>query len=302
MQAKTVGWLAALAIGTAASAPAAMPQGMGMGRHNRLVDLLVKQDVVFGWIASNVTAAGAGKAATDRRMDFVFIDMESVQSYDPAAIRSFREAMLEAGLQTNPNTHPLAIRLPAFHDAPAAARQRVAETLNLGAHAIVFPAVETPEEASQAINAMRHAKAGVPASEARAAGFGEAPAFWGMSDQEYEMRADVYPINRIGELASIFIIESELGIANSRAITKLRPTVAIPGPDTLRAVMKGDVVKVEAAIQTQLAACKEFDVPCGITANATDVEKRIREGFRVIVVSDRDYPETITIGRAAARR
>jgi 2-keto-3-deoxy-L-rhamnonate aldolase RhmA len=301
MKAKTVGWLAALAIGTAASAPAAMPQGMGMGRHNRLVDLLVKQDVVFGWIASNVTAEGARKAATDRRMDVVFITMESVQSYDPAVIRSFREAMLEAGLQTNPNTHPLAIRLPAFHDAPAAARQRVAETLNLGAHAIVFPAVETPEEASQAINAMRHAKAGVPVSEARAAGFGEAPAFWGMSDQEYEMRADVYPINRIGELASIFIIESAPGIANSRAITKLRPTVVIPGP-ALRAVMKGDMVKVEGAIQTQLAACKEFDVPCGITANATDVEKRIKEGFRVIVIDDRDYPETITIGRAAARR
>jgi hypothetical protein len=66
--------------------------------------------------------------------------------------------------------------------------------------------------------------------------------------------------------------------------------------------MKGDMAKVEAAIQTQLASCREFDVPCGITANAGDVERRIREGFRVIIIYDRDWPETIRIGRKAAGR
>jgi len=67
-------------------------------------------------------------------------------------------------------------------------------------------------------------------------------------------------------------------------------------------VMKGDMARVEAAIQTQLASCKELDVPCGITANAGDVERRIREGFRVIIIDDRDWPETIAAGRKAARR
>ena len=50
------------------------------------------------------------------------------------------------------------------------------------------------------------------------------------------------------------------------------------------------------------ATCKEFNVPCGITANAADIEKRIKEGFRVIIIYDRDYPETIKVGRAAAGR
>ena len=43
-------------------------------------------------------------------------------------------------------------------------------------------------------------------------------------------------------------------------------------------------------------------MPCGITANATDVARRIQEGFRVIIIYDRDYPETIKVGRAAAGR
>jgi 4-hydroxy-2-oxoheptanedioate aldolase len=186
------------------------------------------------------------------------------------------------------------MRIPVFHDDATAARQRTAEMLNLGAHAIVFPDVETGEEASQAIAAMR--------LNGRPDDVGEAPAYWGMPPDEYRRKADVYPHNPDGELASVFIVESVKGIANSREITKARPTIAFPGPGTLRRVFQGDMTKVENAIQTQLASCREFDVPCGITANATDVARRIQEGFRVIVIYDRDYAETIKVGRAAAAR
>ena len=37
------------------------------------------------------------------------------------------------------------------------------------------------------------------------------------------------------------------------------------------------MAKVEGAIQTQLAACREFDVPCGITAGPKDIEKAQRD-------------------------
>ena len=115
-------------------------------------------------------------------------------------------------------------------------------------------------------------------------------------------KTNVYPHNPNGHLASIFIVESEKGIANSREITRERPTVAIPGPGTLSRVYQRDTAKVEAAIQTQLASCKEFDVPCGITAGPADVEKRITEGFRMIIIYDRDYPETMKAARKAAGR
>jgi 4-hydroxy-2-oxoheptanedioate aldolase len=274
-------------------------------RHNKIVDLLARNQVVFGWFSPSRTPESAKKAIDDRQMDFVFLNMERVQSYQPADVKAFMQTMIEGGLVRNPNNLPLATRLPIFHDDPVAARQRIAEMLNLGVPAVVFPGMESGEEAQQAIGAMRYAhensKFPEPAGT-RPDGVGEAPGFWGLSEKEYRQKADVYPINPDGELASIFIVESVKGIANSREITRARPTVAFPGPGTLRSVFQGDMVKVEDAIQTQLASCKELSVPCGITANVNDIDKRIKEGFRMIIIYDRDYPETIRAGRAAAGR
>ena len=269
-------------------------------RHNRIVELLASDQVVFGWFANARTPDAAKRAAGDPLMDFVFINMERVQSYRPDDIRAFAQAMVVGGLKKNPNSVALVTRLPIFHDDPAAARGRITEMLNLGVQGIVFPGMETAEEAQQAIAAMQYTSR--VARGTRPAGTGDAPAFWGVSEKEYVEKAGVYPIDPKGELASIFIVESVKGIENSREITRQRPTIVFPGPGTLRSVFQGDMAKVEAAIQTQLASCKEFRVPCGITANASDIEKRINEGFQVIIIYDRDYPETIKVGRAAAGR
>jgi 4-hydroxy-2-oxoheptanedioate aldolase len=288
----------ALALATAALvSPAGWAQ---RPRHNRIVDLLARDQVVFGWFANARTPEAARRAAADPRMDFVFINMERVQSYRPDDIRAFAQAMADGGLKKNPNSVALVTRLPIFHDDPDAARGRIAEMLNLGVQAIVFPGMESADEAQQALAAMRYASR--TPTGTRPAGAGDAPAFWGVSEKEYVQKAGVYPIDADGELASIFIVESVKGIENSREITRQRPTVVFPGPGTLRSVFAGDMAKVEAAIQTQLASCKEFNVPCGITANASDIEQRIKEGFKVIIIYDRDYPETIKVGRAAAGR
>jgi 2-keto-3-deoxy-L-rhamnonate aldolase RhmA len=298
MKSRWTGWAAGCALcalfsgGTAAQKPQ---------RHNRIADLLSQNKVVFGWFSTartlETTPEAAARAAKDPLMDFVFINMEAVRSYNPPLVKTFLETMKDAGLRRSPNDRPLMLRLPIFHNDPAAARQRIAEVLNLGVHALVFPDMESAEEGRDALAAMRFAPAGVRPDDT-----GEAPGYWNLAPDQYKKKADVYPINPDGELASIFIIESEKGVANSREITKLRPTVAIPGPGTLRSVFKGDMEKVEAAIQTQLASCKEFNVPCGITANATDVAKRIEQGFKMIIIYDRDYAETIAAGRKAAGR
>jgi len=287
-------------------------------RHNKIVDLLSQDKVVFGWFAAAPRIEGvdqppeermlpaAKRAAQDPLMDFVFINMEAVQSYNPTMIKSFLQTMSDAGLARNPNERPLMTRIPIFHNDPPAGRQRIAEMLDLGVHAMVFPDMESGEEARDALGAMRYAQS-AQAKAAEPPGVrpdraSQAPGYWGLTPDAYKQKADVYPINPDGELAAIFIVESVKGIENSREITRTRPTVAIPGPGTLSRVYQGDAAKVEAAIQTQLASCKEFNVPCGITANASDVAKRIKEGFRLIIIYDRDYAETIKAGRAAANR
>ena len=244
------------------------PVTHGQAPQNRIIDLLSQDKVVLGWFAPARTPEAAKRAAGDPQMDFVFVNMEQVNSYNPAEVKTFLSALRE-GAEGKPRP-PLMLRIPIFHEDPAAAQKRVAEVLGLGVQAVVFPDMESGEEARQALDAMK--------------------------------KSNVYPHNPKGPLASIFIVESEKGIANSREITRERPTVAIPGPGTLSRVYNRDLVKVEQAIQTQLASCKEFNVPCGITAGPSDVAKRIKEGFRMIIIYDRDYPETMKAAREAAGR
>lgn len=242
--------------------------GQRQKRLNRIVDLIAKQQVVLGWFAPARTPEAAKRAAADSMMDFVFVNMEQVSSYSPAEVKTFVQALREGS--SSPGQPAMMLRIPILHNDASAARRRVKEVLDLGVNAVVFPDMESADEARQALDVMG--------------------------------KSNVYPHNPDGHLASIFIVESEKGIANSREITRERPTVAIPGPGTLSRVYNRDMAKVENAIQTQLASCKEFSVPCGITANAGDVAKRIKEGFRMIIIYDRDYPETIKAAREAARR
>lgn len=100
---------------------------------------------------------------------------------------------------------------------------------------------------------------------------------------------------------------------NTREIASVKGIgVLWPGAGTLRRVTSRinadgervpDPVAHEASIQKVLAACKEFNVACGIPANASDIEKRIKQGFSVFVMGwGEDGFETVDIGRRASGR
>ena len=94
-------------------------------------------------------------------------------------------------------------------------------------------------------------------------------------------------------------IENKLGIANVEEIA------AVPGvsmlmaaPGDLGMAYGGDAEATEEALQTVLRAATAAGLPCAITAGPGDVERRIREGFRVLIGG----PEMIAVGRRAAGR
>ena len=99
-----------------------------------------------------------------------------------------------------------------------------------------------------------------------------------MSEKEYKEKADLWPLNPNGELVNWTIVESKAGLAKVREIAAVKGIgVLWPGAGTLRGVFsttdadgkrKLDEAAWEAAIQKVLAACKEFNVPCGYPANA----------------------------------
>ena len=84
-----------------------------------------------------------------------------------------------------------------------------------------------------------------------------------------------------------------------------------PGAGTLRQLFstqnaQGERVTDEAAwenaIQQVLAACKEFDVPCGFPATTNDIEMRMEQGFSVFVMAwGENGFATIDMGKRAAR-
>ena len=102
---------------------------------------------------------------------------------------------------------------------------------------------------------------------------GEAPAYWGMSEKEYKEKADLWPLNPDGELVNWTIVESKEGLEHVREIAAVKGIgVLWPGAGTLRGVFSTtnaagervfDAAAWEGAIQQVLAACKEFNVPCG---------------------------------------
>ena len=56
-------------------------------------------------------------------------------------------------------------------------------------------------------------------------------------------------------------------------------------------------------IQQVLAACKEFNVPCGYPAGAADIEMRMKQGFSVFVIGWGEPGfKAVEIGRGVSGR
>src|SRR5262249_45719444 len=111
-------------------------------------------------------------------------------------------------------TRPLILKIPKIDPDRAKAVENVGRELNAGAAGIMFVETESAEEVRQGLAAMRFKSKGGTRSD----DVGTAPAHWNMSAQEYRQRADLWPLNRDGELINWTIVESKEGLAHVREI------------------------------------------------------------------------------------
>ena len=269
-------------------------------------------------VAPPKTPAELAKDAVDYTLsDFVFDgSMEPPESFDRAFsnFTDFVNGMAAANpLARTPMlrmTHPLFLKTPIIAADPKLAGDRIARQLNLGVSGVVFVGVESADEVKQGLSMMRFKSKG----GTRPDDVGHAPAYWGMSQNEYKEKADVWPLNPNGELVNFTIVESKEGLKHVREIAAVRGIgVLFPGAGTLGGVFSTvdsatgrrmrDSVAWEGAIQQVLAACKEFNVPCGYPANANDIEKRMHQGFSVFVINWGEMGfKAVDIGRKVAGR
>lgn len=300
-------------------------------RLNPVIDLVAAGKPVFGLYApanrrarpgqptppadsTKTMAQLAGEALAYRKLDYVFegtMEYNFEQSFPP--FTEFAKAMQEGGALAKGKsprfTHPMFVKTMEIAPDPAAANVRIGKQLNEGVNGIVFVDVLNAAELKQGLAALRFKSKGGTRSD----DVGNAPARWGMSEKEYKEKADLWPLNPKGELYNFTIVESKEGLSHIREIAAV-PGVGVlfPGAGTLRGVFtttdangqrKFDEAAWEAAIQSVLAACKEFKVPCGYPAGAPDIEKRMKEGFSVFVIGWGEQGfKAVDLGRAASGR
>ena len=305
----------------------------GTRRLNPVVELLAQRKPVFGVYAPRNPRAGRGGAAPEatqqatktpaqlaqdaldyKSSDYIF-DGTMEGAFDTAlpVFAEFMKGLAASGtVDRSPSPrlhHPVIVKTHRIAPDTALAAQRIARQLDLGVSGIVFVGVESADEVKAGLAAMRYKSNG----GTRPDGVGSAPAVWGMTEQEYRAKADLWPLNPNGELINWTIVESKEGLKHVREIAAVKGiSVLLPGAGTLRGVFSSmdstgkrvfDAAGWEAAIQQVLAACKEFNVPCGYPANANDIEERMRQGFSVFVINWGEQGfKAVDIGKKAAGR
>ncbi len=240
--------------------------------------------------------------------DYIFSgSMEGSVDRGLPAWESYVEGLVEAGATIR--TNPLVVKTPGIAEDLELATLNIGRQLNTGVSGVMFVGVESADEVRHGIAAMRFRENGGTRSE----DVGNAPAYWGISEEEYRRRADLWPLNPEGELINWTIVESLEGLANVREIAAVEGVgVLWPGAGTLRGLFSTrdpsggrvlDEEAWEASIQKVLDACKEFDIPCGYPANENDIEMRIEQGFSVFVMNWGEAGfRTIDVGREASGR
>src|SRR5580765_7777391 len=318
MRARVTLMLAGLTI-AGAVVVAQTPRG---GHLNPLIDLLAQNKPVFGLYAPASPRGGPAKTAAELakdtvaydKSDFVFSgSMEGSVDRGLPAFTEFAAALGEAGaLISGPPAkliHPMVVKTQKIAPDPVKAIDNISRQLNVGVSGIMFVGVESTDEVTKGLAAMRFASNG----GTRPDEVGTAPAFWGMTAAQYKTKADLWPLNPSGELINWTIVESKEGLAHVREIAAVKGIgVLWPGAGTLRGVFSTtnaagervlDTAGWENAIQQVLSACKEFHVPCGFPANANDIELRMKQGFSVFVMNWGDAGfKTVDAGRKAAGR
>ena len=188
------------------------------------------------------------------------------------------------------------VRIPMYGDENPS--WLVKQVLDIGALAIVFPQINTKEEALRAVRSMRippqrGAKYPDPPG-IRGAGLWSTDGFtgfplWGeMGADEYMRRADVWPLNPEGELFAYIMIESPEGVRNIREILDV-PGIGgiLIGVNDLsinlgvgRATRTGQPLEpvAQAAVRHVLDACLEKKVLCSIIGGG-EREDQIELGF-----------------------
>lgn len=168
------------------------------------------------------------------------------------------------------------------------------QVLDIGAYGVVWPRISTVEQAYNAVASCRYPRPrSAPAYEPEGHR-GDSPAtaarYWGVSQQEYYARADVWPLAPHGEILVMIMCEDVKAIDNLPAILKEVPGIGVVliGEGDLsqnlgypRQYEHPAVVEAMTAIRR---VCNEHKVVCGHPhVDEKNAQQAVDDGYRFLM-------------------
>jgi 4-hydroxy-2-oxoheptanedioate aldolase len=218
--------------------------------------------------------------------------------YDIATLRDCLQYMLNRrqiidGGTLAPPVTPL-IRIPA--NGADMNQWQAKQVLDIGAYGVVWPRVSTVEQAYNAVAACRYprpASAPNPEPEGQR---GDNPAhaarYWGLTQQEYYARADVWPLNPQGEILVIIMCEQVKAIDRLPRILKEVKGIGVVliGEGDLSQNLgyprQYDHPAVVEAMTAIRRICTEHGVACGHPhVDPSNAQKVVDDGCRFLMAA-----------------
>jgi 4-hydroxy-2-oxoheptanedioate aldolase len=178
------------------------------------------------------------------------------------------------------------------------------QVLDIGAYGVVWPRVSTVEQAYNAVGACRYPR---PRSEAPRLRSGQAAyepegqrgdspmsamRYWGVTQQEYYAKADVWPLSPHGEILVVIMCEEVKAIDNLPQMLKEVPGIGVVliGEGDLSQNLgyprQYDHPAVVEAMTAIRRICNEHGVPCGHPhVDAHNAQKIVDEGYRFLMAA-----------------
>jgi 4-hydroxy-2-oxoheptanedioate aldolase len=168
------------------------------------------------------------------------------------------------------------------------------QALDRGVYGVIWPHIGNAEEAYNAVASCRYArKKGAEIFEpagARGDGPTAACRYWGLTQQEYYAKADVWPLNPNGEILVFIMIESVRGVDNLEDILKNVQGIGcvLIGEGDLSQQLgyprQYSHPEVKGAMDYIVATCRKHNVPVGHPhVTSSNVEQVVAAGYRFIM-------------------
>jgi len=244
------------------------------------------------FVTFSVPEISAAQAINAAPYDGVVFEMEH-NPYDIRGLRDCLQYMLDRKQIVNAGTLAPAVT-PMVRIPPNGGEMNqwiAKQVLDIGLYGVIWPHVSTVEEARNAVAACRYPRPPSAPHFEPAGQRGDAPRtaarYWGLTQQEYYARADVWPLNPKGEILVVIMCEEVRAVKNLPKILDEVPGIGVVlvGEGDLSQDMghprQYDHPEVASKIDEIVAICKQYNVPCGHPhVDSGNVEAILKKGFR----------------------